>query len=155
MKKNIAYLSTILLLTACTSTNKDPRPTNSAYNPTPTPAIIADDGLTKTIMLTEQNASGQTGTVEITATDDGKAIINLTMDGTPSSVPQPAHIHLGQCPTPGAVKYPLTNVVNGKSTTTLDVDLDTLWADATNLAINVHKSSQELNVYTSCGNLEL
>jgi predicted lipoprotein with Yx(FWY)xxD motif len=64
---------------------------------------------------------------------------------------QPAHIHEGTCPAPGAVKYPLTNVVDGKSTTTLDVKLADLLKGG--IAINAHLSAAEAAKYVACGNM--
>jgi hypothetical protein len=67
-------------------------------------------------------------------------------------VSQPAHVHEGTCakldPKP---KYGLQNVVDGKSTTEVPVDIKTLVGG--NLAINVHKSAEEAKVYVACGNI--
>lgn len=115
-------------------------------SPTPTPITGPIS-----IKLASQNNSGQTGQV-IFQEVGGQVKVSLVTTGGKFAAPQPAHIHVGSCPTPGAVKYPLTNVSNGVSDTVLDVDLNTL-IQLGPLAINVHKSETESGVYTSCGNL--
>ena len=74
------------------------------------------------------------------------------MKGTPKGVAQPAHIHEGSCakldPKP---KYGLSNVTDGKSSTTVPVSLDTLTKGG--LAINVHKSAEDLKTYVACGDI--
>ena len=107
---------------------------------------------TMTVTLAAQNDSGETGTAILTETD-GKTTVTVNVANAPEGVPQPAHIHSGACPTPGEVVYPLTNVVNGMSETVLDVDLATL-RQGLPLAINVHKSASEVQVYVSCGDLQ-
>lgn len=101
-----------------------------------------------TIALSPQNNSGQTGTAVLTSEGAGtKVVINLS--NAPG--PHPAHIHSGSCPTPGAVVYPLTSVTNGRSETVVAASIaDILRAPH---AINVHKSPQEIPVYTACGNV--
>lgn len=104
-----------------------------------------------TIQLSPQNNSGQSGTATLTDLGDGttKVVLNLTDLG---ATPQPVHIHDGTCatlnPTP---KYPLTNMVNGKSETVVKVAMGQLLAQP--FAINAHKSAQEVPVYTACGNI--
>ncbi len=110
-------------------------------------------GTSMTVTLGEQNGSGQSGTA-LLEESGGKTTLTLTLTGNPADgVSQPAHIHVGACPTPGEVKYPLTPVVNGASVTTLDVTLAGLTAQLP-LAVNVHKSATEASVYTSCGDLK-
>jgi len=105
------------------------------------------------VKLNEQNASGQGGQavlVEV-GTSTLRVIVNLA--GKPSSVPQPAHIHLGACPNPGAVKYPLTDVGNGASQTDIpNLTLEELLLELP-LAINVHKSAADLKAYVACGDI--
>ncbi len=103
------------------------------------------------VNLSEQNDSSQSGTATISE-ENGKAVVTLSLSGGNFTTPQPAHVHIGACPTPGAVKYPLTNVVSGKSSTTLAVDKKTLLSQLP-LAINVHKSAAEVTVYTACGDV--
>lgn len=103
------------------------------------------------ISLNAQNASGQTGTATFTDMD-GKTKVVIAIPANSTNVAQPAHIHVGVCPNPGAVKYPLGAVINGASETILDVPLASLGASLP-LSINVHKSAGEVKVYTSCGNL--
>lgn len=101
-----------------------------------------------TITLSEQNDSGQTGTAVLTSEGAGTRVV-LTLSNAPG--PHPAHIHAGSCPTPGAVVFPLTSVTNGTSQTMVAASIaDILSAPH---AINVHKSPQEIPVYTACGNL--
>lgn len=110
-------------------------------------------GMENTIQLAEQNGSSESGTAILTE-KDGKVTVALRVIGAPSDVPQPAHIHVGKCPDVGAVAYPLTDVVNGVSQTTLDVTLSQLAAKLP-LGINVHKSLPEVKVYVACGDLAI
>ena len=105
-----------------------------------------------TVTLTAQNNSGQPGTA-IIAEENGKAKVSLFINNAPKGVAQPAHIHAGACPGVGEVKYPLSNVLDGKSETALDVGIDQLKSELP-LAVNVHKSASEARVYVSCGPLE-
>lgn len=108
-----------------------------------------------TLDLTEQNDLGQSGVATLVEDVDGNLVVTLAMIGGEFTEPQPAHIHVGACPEPGAVEYPLTNVVDGESETTLDVSWADLVALGEPLAINVHKSATEASVYTACGDLPL
>jgi hypothetical protein len=94
----------------------------------------------------------QTGTV--TLTDMGaqtQVVVDIDPSPDGAAVEQPAHIHASTCSAIGAVEYPLTNVVNGQSTTVVAVSLATLQAGT--FSINVHKSGAEIGVYTSCGDI--
>ncbi len=107
----------------------------------------------KTVDLAEQNDSEESGSVMLTE-ENGKVIVTINVEGEPNAAIQPAHIHAGSCPTPGAVKYPLMNVVEGKSVTTLNVSLDQLKAQMP-LAINLHESNAKISNYVACGDLKL
>jgi hypothetical protein len=104
-----------------------------------------------TFDLEEQNDSGISGTATITPTGTDEFDVLIELAGADAG-PQPAHIHPGTCaeldPTP---KYPLTNVENGRSETTVQASpLDLISED---LAINVHKSETEAGIYVACGDL--
>jgi hypothetical protein len=105
-----------------------------------------------TVRLGQQNKSGESGTARLTPDGDKtKVVINLK--GAPKGVSQPAHVHDGSCakldPKP---KYPLQNVVDGKSTSEVPAKLDSLVGG--NLAINVHKSAEEAKIYVACGDIK-
>jgi hypothetical protein len=110
--------------------------------------------MTKTpvsIPLNALNGSGESGNAVLRDTPAGLSVV-LTLKGFPAG-PQPAHIHKGTCaqldPKP---EYPLTSVVAGKSTTVVKgVTIAKLLASPN--AINVHKSTKEIPVYVSCGNI--
>jgi hypothetical protein len=105
-----------------------------------------------TIPINEQNGSGESGTATLTQAGDDVQIV-ITLKGAPATTPQPAHIHTGTCAKLGAVVYPLSNVVNGESTSTVKgVTIDKLLS-STN-AINVHESAAALDKYVACGNIE-
>jgi hypothetical protein len=108
--------------------------------------------------LAAQNSSGQDGWA-VLEDMNGKTKVTLyvktadTAAKGATAAAEPAHIHIGSCPAPGAVKYPLKDVVQGKSENMLDVklaDLKTMGA----LAVNVHKSAEDMKTYVSCGNLD-
>ncbi len=117
---------------------------------TPTPEPTPDEGLT--VELESIKESTQSGTAMIKEVD-GKVMVTLELTGGNYKTAQPVHIHAGKCPGVGAVKYPLKNVVDGKSETTLDINLEKLLSELP-LAINVHESAAKINVYTACGSIE-
>jgi len=103
------------------------------------------------VKLSADNNSGETGTAVLTEVN-GKTTVLITIVGEPAGASQPAHIHDGQCgPTLGKVVHPLTDVVNGVSTTTVNVTMAQLKGGK--FGINGHKSSAEIGTYTFCGNL--
>jgi hypothetical protein len=106
---------------------------------------------TMLIQLNAENSSGETGSAVLTEVN-GKTTVLITIIGEPAGATQPAHIHDGQCgPTLGKVVYPLTDVVNGVSTTTVNVTMAQLKGGK--FGINGHKSAAEIGTYTFCGNL--
>ena len=112
-------------------------------------SFAADQSIT--VNLATQNNSGISGTATLTAQgNQTQVVINVTGEAAGASMPD--HIHTGTCATLGGVKYPLANVVNGTSTTTVNVSLATL--ESATYAINLHKSAQEINVYTACGDIK-
>lgn len=125
-------------------TNNTPSDVSNQTNET---SQISPAGVS--IVVNEQNASGESGIATISESD-GKVVVNLKLTGASTQAPQPAHFHKGTCEVPGDVIYPLTNVVNGESQTTLEVDMATLNSELP-LILNVHKSKDEISVYTSCG----
>lgn len=150
MRRPLLLVASGLLFSACvTTTPVSPAPSEVA-TPTPTPAEVMTKS--KMINLAESNKSGQSGTALLTEVN-GKLKVTISLTGKKSSVAQPAHIHIGKCPIPGAVKYPLTNIVGGKSETMLSMTLSDLMTMG-DLAVNVHKSAAESKVYTSCGDVK-
>lgn len=135
-----------------TNNTMEPTPTDSTTTDTSLPAKSPASMMESTVVLSEQNDSGENGTVSLKEVG-GKVMVSVSMTGAPATA-QPAHIHTGSCPKPGAVTYPLTNVVDGMSETTLDVTLAELKTQMP-LAVNVHKSAAESGVYVACGDLSL
>jgi len=102
-----------------------------------------------------QNNSGVSGTAILEEDDDGNIEVALKLKNSILGIlspAQPAHIHFGSCSNIGGVKYPLNSVVNGKSETVLNVSLTDLKTQLP-LAINVHKSAAESNIYIACTDL--
>lgn len=113
------------------------------------PAVFAADSVT--VSLHPENSSGESGTVTLTALGDQTRVV-VRLSGAPATA-QPAHIHQGQCgPTLNPVpKFPLADVTNGASTTTVNAKLADLTTGG--FAINVHKSATDLTTYVACGNI--
>jgi hypothetical protein len=103
------------------------------------------------VELSAQNGSGEKGTATLTP-EGSKTQVVIKLTGAPAAA-QPAHIHDGSCakldPKP---RVPLQNVVDGKSTTTLDMKLSDIVSKGG--AINVHKSAADLKTYVACGDLK-
>ncbi len=104
----------------------------------------------RTVTLQTLNDSGVTGTVSFAAVRD-KTAVEIAVDpgGNPD---MPAHIHPGTCndltPQP---KFPLENVRNGNSRTVVPASIDELFAGG--LAVNIHRSNDDLKTYTACVDL--
>lgn len=105
-----------------------------------------------TIQMIARNGTGQSGTATLTPVGNNQVRVVLNLTNSPAG-PQPAHIHTGSCPDVGAVEFPLTNVTNGRSETTVNTTMDHLMSEAH--GINVHKSPAEVSFYTSCGDIPL
>lgn len=108
-----------------------------------------ENGLT--LDFREQNNSGIGGTVAFELTSEGTVEVEIELTGSGAG-PHPAHVHAGSCadldPTP---KWPLNNVVNGRSKTTLDVSLADV--TASEYAVNVHESPENAARYVACADL--
>ena len=104
-------------------------------------------GKSVSVPLQPQSNSGEKGSVKLTPMGD-KTKVEISLSGEPKGVAQPAHVHEGSCaqldPKP---KYPLNNIVNGKSTTEVPAKLDELTGG--NMAVNVHKSGDDLKTYVA------
>jgi hypothetical protein len=114
-------------------------------------ATAGADAMTLTVKLDAQNGSGETGTATLTQVKDGVQVVIALANG--GAAAQPVHIHEGTCdklnPAP---KYPLSNVVKGSSTSTVpSVTIADLLKSP--VAINVHKSTDDLKTYVACGNI--
>lgn len=110
-------------------------------------------GESMTVQMRAQNDSKETGTARLTAEGADKTRVEISLKGAPKGVDQPAHIHEGSCakldPKP---KHGLENVVNGKSSTVVPVGLADLRKGG--MAINVHKSKEDIKTYVSCGDIK-
>lgn len=115
-------------------------------------AACQPQGETQTLSLRTLNDSQVTGTVTLTELDAMRTQVVIAVD--PAGNPDmPAHIHPGTCdaliPQP---RFPLANVVDGASTTEVPAGFAELVTG--DVAVNLHKSNSELEVYTACVELE-
>lgn len=122
---------------------------------TNTSSLPSDSPLQKEakVILKELESSGVSGEA-VLKEQDNQVLVNIKLTGVTSDMVAPAHIHLGSCSSLGSVAYPLDYSFGGLSTTYLGVTFAELKKNLP-LAINVHKSSAEFDLYTSCGDLAL
>ncbi|MCH7970895.1 MAG: hypothetical protein IH960_07620 [Chloroflexi bacterium] len=106
-------------------------------------------GATLIVPLTELNDSGQNGIARLTSRGLQTEVV-IEIDGVPD-IAQPIHVHAGSCDTLGGVDYALSSVVNGFSSTVIDVSLPALREGLS--AINLHKSGAEAGTYVACGDI--
>jgi len=102
-----------------------------------------------TVMLNEQNESGQSGQATLEEEEGGTMVV-ITAEASYIE-PQLAHIHSGTCEDLGGVVYPLSLVVGGYSETFVAVSLQELLDGE--FAINLH-DPQDPSIYTSCGDIQ-
>jgi hypothetical protein len=105
---------------------------------------------TRTIDIPAVNGSGVSGTVEF-APVGRKTAVTIRVEPA-GNLDMPAHIHPGTCddmvPQP---KFPLESVKDGSSSTVVPATIEELFAGG--LALNTHKSNDEMKVSTACVNL--
>ena len=94
--------------------------------------------------------TGQHGTITLAPVGDKTRVV-IEIVGEPSGAVEPAHIHKGNCTHPGAVVWPLTDVVAGHSSTLVNAPMDKV--NVMGDSVNIHKSAAMLNVYMACGNV--
>ena len=114
-------------------------------------AACAGQQSSRTVELATLNDSGVTGSAVLTDLGDGTTRVEVEVD--PAGHPDmPAHIHPGTCvnlvPLP---RHPLQNVIDGMSTTVVEVTLEELFAGE--LALNLHFSKDDFGTYTACADL--
>ncbi|MGK2965054.1 MAG: hypothetical protein ACSLFM_05560 [Tepidiformaceae bacterium] len=138
--------------TAITNTGDAAQTTVAGASTRVTDAVNDDDAGEITFDLDEQNDSGFDGEATLTA-DGDRTMVVVTLDGDDvGAESRPMHIHTGSCDDlDDAVAFPLGDVVDGKSTTTVNISLDKLRDD--DYAINVHRSEAELTDYVACGDI--
>ncbi len=104
-----------------------------------------------TVKLNEINGSGVSGTAVLTAQGNQTQIV-VTVTGEPAGGSEPIHIHTGHCGAGlGGIKYPLTSVEAGTSTTVIDAPLASIQTG--DFAVNVHQSAANIGTYVACGNI--
>ncbi len=105
------------------------------------------------VNLVQLNNSGESGTA-ILSEKGGYVTVTLNVVGSKNGMTQPSHIHTGTCPGIGGIKYSLKDVVNGGSTTILNVTMAQLKQQLP-LAVNVHESTENFKNYVACGEISL
>jgi hypothetical protein len=105
----------------------------------------------RTLTFRTLNDSGVSGTV-IFRDMGGRTEVDVSVDPA-ANLDMPAHIHPGSCdnliPQP---KFPLENVRNGTSKTVVPATIAELFAGG--LALNVHRSNEDLGTYTACVDIQ-
>ncbi len=132
--------------------SESPKPSKSPSPPQSVSGTPAQQTGDVTIQLQGQNGFNQSGTVTFKSISSNtvRVDVNVASLGTAA---QPAHIHLGTCANPGAVKHALTDVAQGKSRTIINASLIDILSG--NLILNIHKSAAEAGAYTSCAPLKI
>ena len=98
----------------------------------------------RTVKMGAQSGSGQNGSATIVTKGTG-IVVTVTVSNEPKGASEPAHIHLGTCKKLNPAPWkPLSNVVNGVSTTTV--------AGVTTAQLT-GKSAADLKTYVSCGGI--
>ena len=102
-------------------------------------------------LLHALHGSGEIGTIALKPRG-ARTDVEIHLVNAPKGTEQPAHIHKGTCakldPAPA---YPLDSVLDGTSDGVVNVATATLLASP--MAVNVHRSTNDLKVQVACANL--
>ncbi len=143
-KRFLLLLVTTLVLSACRKTPPPvPETIDSAqrFQDTPSSPTQQTDTMigTTSISLLPMGTTGGSGTA-VLEEQNGRVTVTISVSGMQAASAQTANIYMGSCTKLGEVKYPLTAVTNGSSTTQLDVSMATLKGMGP-LALSVQKST--------------
>jgi hypothetical protein len=135
------------LIAACGFFSLALAPSIAAQEATPTPQVTPPaNAPTLSLTFTELNDSGVSGIATLYG-DGDKTIVDIRVEDAGPN--HPAHIHKGDCskldPYPA---FPLTNVIDGRSTSLVDASLDELLAG--DYSIDLHMSVNELGTLVVC-----
>lgn len=100
----------------------------------------------------EQEGYPQSGTLLLTEDEDAMLSATVNLTGGSFDAPQPANIVAGTCAEGSIVEYELNDVVNGTSTTALNVDRDTFDSVEDGLSVRVYDPANPRTV-TACAEL--
>ncbi len=105
-----------------------------------------------TVRLEAQNKSGIDGTAMLKDNGNGTTTISIKLNNTRANSMHPGHLHEGTCKgTIPTIRYPLEDVMDGKSETTVKAPLERLLSEE--LYINLHPSHEKLYPVITCGGL--
>lgn len=102
------------------------------------------------VPLDDVDDSGVTGGASVRGVD-GQVEVTVFISEGDEGGEHPVHVHEGTCEELGDVAYPLENITDGESVTTLDLELSELMTG--DYAINAHQSEDEMDVNIMCGNV--
>lgn len=110
-----------------------------------------------TIELQSLNNSEEFGTAVFRGEGD-TVRVDISLNGVPNLLYQPAHIHSGTCGDLGRIRHPLADVFGaragfGSSESFLDTSLSELLSDLP-WAVNVHLSEQQMGISVACGSID-
>lgn len=105
-----------------------------------------------TVPLEAQNKSGINGTAVLKDNGNGTTTITIKLNNTEANSMHPGHLHEGTCKgTIPTIRYPLEDVMDGESKTTVKAPLARLLSEQ--LYINLHPSHEKLFPVITCGDL--
>lgn len=104
------------------------------------------------VPMPSHNRSDQAGRAYF-SDESGKTKVALDISPWTVGVPQPASIRAGTCAAMGAIRYPLNNIVEGKSETILTPATHFIHGLGDSIVV-IGKSASEPESIVSCGNLK-
>ncbi len=122
---SMALILFTFMAVSCNDDEDDKAPSSKVYNL----EAVGGSGVGGTVTFKEGTATTTTVVIELT--------------GNPADSTHAAHIHNGVKGSGGTVAFPLTNVVNGKSTTIVDQKYSEL--TSFNGYVNIHASTMDRN----------
>lgn len=160
-------IATVLVLTACASTNEGEVATTTEQaepneqeappeaGPPQAGARVAGAQHARTVTIAANPGFEVTGDARVEESADGGTHVGIEIEGAPSDAILPWHLHEGACGSGGPIvgdptAYPpLSTGLNGEASAeaTIAVTVD----PAADYHINVHKSPSETETIVACG----